>query len=52
MLLLNLLAKLRMLFEIFITYNIFISPTKSYLNYSNMAFLGQQINSLGLITSK
>lgn len=38
------------MFEIFLKYNIFISPTKLYLNYSNVALLGQQVNSLGLTT--
>ena len=37
----DLLAKLRTLFEIFLAYNISISPTKSYLNYPNVVLLGQ-----------
>lgn len=37
----NLLDKLRTLFEIFLAYNIFISPIKSYLNYLNIVFLIQ-----------
>lgn len=48
----NLLDKLQALFKIFFIYNISIEPTKLYLNYSNMALLGQQIHSLGLTTSK
>ena len=36
----NLLEKLQTLFEIFLIYNISISPTKSYLNYPNVALLG------------
>lgn len=36
----NLLEKLQALFKIFLKYNISISPTKSYLNYLNMALLG------------
>ncbi len=45
------LRKLRILFEIFLHYNISIKPTKSYLNYPDVGLLGQQVNSLGLITS-
>lgn len=37
----DLLTKLRILFDIFLRYNILIRPTKSYLNYSNVALLGQ-----------
>ena len=48
----DLLDKLRTLFEIFLKYNISISPTKSFLNYPNMALLGQWVNSLGLMTSE
>lgn len=48
----DLLMKLRVLFEIFLCYNILIQPTKSYLNYPNIILLGQQINSLRLLTSK
>ncbi len=48
----DLLTKLRMLFDIFLHYNISIQPTKSYLNYPNMALLGQRVNSLGLSTSE
>lgn len=36
----NLLHKLQTLFEIFLAYNIFISPTKSYFNYPNIVLLG------------
>ena len=46
----NLLDKLQTLFEIFFAYNISISLIKSYLNYLNVMFLGQLIDSLGLIT--
>ncbi len=48
----DLLTKLRMLFDIFIRYNISIQPTKSYLNYPDVALLGQRVNSLGLSTSE
>ncbi len=48
----DLLEKLRILFEIFLKYNISISPTKSYLNYLDVALLGQRVNSLGLTTSE
>lgn len=36
----DLLEKLRTLFEIFLYYNISIKPTKSFLNYPNVALLG------------
>lgn len=48
----DLLNKLRTLFEIFLYYNISIKPTKSYLNYPDVALLGQRVNSLGLTTSE
>ncbi len=48
--LLNLLNKLQALFKIFLACNIFINPTKSYLNYPNMVFLDQQVNFFGLTT--
>ena len=48
----DLLDKLRTLFEIFLAYNISISPTKSYLNYPDMMFLGQRVDFLGLTTSE
>lgn len=48
----DLLDKLRTLFEIFLAYNISISPTKSYLNYPDVVLLGQQVDSLGLSTSE
>lgn len=47
---LDLLDKLHTLFEIFHTYNISISPIKSYLNYLNVVLLGQQVDSLGFTT--
>ncbi len=40
------------MFDIFLKYNISISPTKSYLNYPNVALLDQRVNSLGLTTSE
>lgn len=46
----DLLNKLRTLFEIFLYYNISIKPIKSYLNYPDVALLGQRVNSLGLTT--
>ena len=48
----DLLDKLRTLFEIFLAYNISISPTKSYLNYLDIVLLGQRVDSLGLTTSE
>ena len=35
------LRKFRVLFEIFLHYNISIKPTKSYLNYFDVGFFGQ-----------
>lgn len=46
----DLLKKLRSIFEIFLYYNISIRPSKSFLNYPDVAFLGQCVNSLGLTT--
>ena len=40
-----------MLFEIFLHYNISIKPTKSFLNYPDVRFLGQRVNSFRLTTS-
>ncbi len=47
----DLFQKLRVLCEIFVAYNISIKPTKTYLNYPDVGFLGQQDNCLGLTTS-
>lgn len=47
----KLFAKLCILFDIFLHYNISIHPTKSYLKHLNIALLGQQVNSLGFPTS-
>lgn len=44
----DLLKKLRILFKIFLKYNISIKLTKFFLNYSNIGLLGQRVNSLGL----
>ena len=46
----DLLEKLRILFDIFFEYNIFIKPTKFFLNYPNVGLLGQQVSFLGLTT--
>lgn len=46
-----LLNKLRVLFEIFLHYNISIKPIKLFLNYLNVGLLRQKVNSLGLTTS-
>lgn len=35
----NLLKKLRILFDIFLEYNISIKPSKSFFNYSNVGLL-------------
>ena len=48
----NLLEKLRILFDIFLKYNISIKPNKSFLNYPDVGLLGQQVSSLGLTTSE
>ena len=36
----DLLGKLRILFNIFLKYNISIKPTKSFLNYPDVGLLG------------
>lgn len=46
----DLLEKLRILFDIFLDYNISIKPITSFLNYPNVELLGQQIISLDLTT--
>ncbi len=43
--------KPRVIFEIFVAYNISIKHTKIYLNYPDIGFLGQQVNFLRLTTS-
>lgn len=48
----NLLSKLHILFEIFVTYNISIKLTKIFLNYPNIRLLNQKVNILGLTTAK
>ena len=48
----DLLKKLRILFDIFLEYNISIKPTKSFFNYPDVGLLGQQVSSLGLTTSE
>lgn len=45
----NLFFKLYIFFKIFVTYNISIKLTKTYLNYLDIGLLGQRVNSLGLI---
>lgn len=47
----DLLDKLRVLFEIFLHYNISIKPTKSFLNYPDVGLLGQRVNSIELTIS-
>lgn len=47
----DLLSKLQILFDIFLRYNISIKPTKFFLNYPDVGFLGQRVNSLGLTSS-
>ena len=48
----NLLSKLRILFKIFVAYNISIKLTKTFLNYPNVGLLGQEVNTLGLTIAK
>lgn len=48
----DLFDKLKMLFEIFLHYHIFIKPTKLFLNYLDVGFLRQRVHSLGLTTSQ
>lgn len=50
--LLVLFKKLRILFDIFLEYNIYIKHTKSFFNYPNIGFLRQWVNSLGLTISE
>lgn len=47
----NLFSKLYILFKIFVTYNILIKLTKTYLNSLDIGHLGQRVNSLGLTIS-
>lgn len=47
---LDLLKKLRILFDNFVKYNISINPTKSFPNYPDVRLLGQQVNFLIFIT--
>ena len=46
------LKDLRELFQLFVDYNISISPTKTYLGYPDVNLLGQRVNSLGLTSSE
>ncbi len=48
----DLLSKLRILFEIFVAYNISIKPTKTFFNYPDVGLLGQEVNTLGLTKAK
>ena len=44
------LRHLRQLFQIFVEYNISISPTKTFLGYPNVKLLGRRVDSLGMAT--
>lgn len=46
----DLIQKLRILFKIFLEYNILIKPTKSYLNYPDVGLLGQRVKFPSLTT--
>ena len=46
------LKDLRELFQLFVDYNISISPTKTFLGYPDVNLLGQRVNSLGLTSSE
>lgn len=48
----DLFQKLCILFNIFLKYKISIKLTNSFLNYPNIRFLSQQVNSLGFIISE
>lgn len=50
--LINLLSKLRILSEIFVTYNISIKSTKTFLNYPDVGLLGQKVNTLSQTIAK
>lgn len=47
----DLVQKLRILFNIFLDYNILIKSIESYLNYFDIGLLGLRMNFLGLTTS-
>ena len=47
-LLLEYLFQLRQLFQLFVDYNILISPTKTFLGYSNVSLLGRKVDSFGM----
>lgn len=47
----NLFCKFRVIFEIFLYYNISINSIKSYFNYPNIGFFSQPVISLGLMIS-
>lgn len=47
----DIFQKLHILFKIFFGYNISIKSPKSYLNYQDLDFLGQQVNFFSFITS-
>ena len=46
------LTHLRIVFKLFVTYNIAIKSIKVFLDYSNVFLLRQRINSLDLVTNK
>ena len=44
------LRDLRLLFELFMEFNITVSPTKTFLGYPDVNLLGRKVNSFGLIS--
>lgn len=48
----HVITKLRILFDIFLEYNISIKSSKSFLNYPNVRLLIQRVSSLDLIISE
>lgn len=47
-----LLLKLFIIFKILVTYNIFIKLSKIFMNYSNVKFFSQKINTLSQTVAK
>jgi len=43
---------LRAVFNLFVKFNISISPQKAFIGYPSVTLLGQKVNSLGLSISK
>ena len=46
------LSHLRQLFQLFVDYNIAISPNKTFLGYPNVNLLGRRVDSFGMATAE